>query len=86
MPQCNIFVPFSPSKAHLLLTGLAFVVALAAAVAVELLPEVSGAAVESVSVGTPPLGSSEPAALLRSVADVERRAAKWKNSHHCWRT
>lgn len=72
------FWSFFLELAHLLLTGLVFVVALAAAVAAEPLPKVSGAAVECAWLETLAMGSSDTAALLRSAAEVERRAAKSK--------
>lgn len=55
-----------------------FVVALAAAVAAEPLLEVSGAAVGSAMVETLEMGSPDPAGLLRSAPNVERRPAKAK--------
>lgn len=65
-----------------------FVVALDAAVAAEPFLEASGSAVESAWVGMLVVGSSERAALLRSAADVESRAAKLKNTRYMysWRT
>lgn len=55
-----------------------FVFALAGAVAAEPLLEVSGAAVGSAMVETLEMGSPDPAGLLRSAPNVERRPAKAK--------